>query len=66
MLLYVCLVLNVIICVLGVECAFRYAVEHTDLEREIIVKWIQLKQRKRQMLTYFSYVYDTRKKLKTK
>jgi len=42
-------------CMLGVECAIRYAVEHTDLNREIIIKWIQLKKQKRQILTYFSY-----------
>jgi hypothetical protein len=46
---------NFIICMLGVECAFGYAVEHTDLNREIIIKWIQLKQQKRQILTYFSH-----------
>jgi hypothetical protein len=39
----------------GVECAFGYVVEHADWNREIIIKWIQLKQQKRQILTYFSY-----------
>jgi hypothetical protein len=42
---------------LGVECAFRYAVvEHTELNREmIIIKWKQLKQEKGQILAYSSY-----------